>query len=197
MYPPMGFKPLGNQGDASLRYPAHALQKLQGDKTASGTPAQLGADLDARLSALYAWCAAEGVPIMAHAADSNGAGPCFSKRADTANWAPVVGDGAHAGYKDIRVRLAHFGSFNAAQMEEYRHTRAYTDATHYDLEHVEMSDVPAGPSRNPRREVRGQAHAYGAFEGARVDSTRGQTFTLELVDGAWRVAERTWETFER
>ncbi len=84
-----------------------------------------------------------------------------------------------------------------AQREELRRTRVYVDATNYDLEHIEMVDLPAGANGRARRQVRGQAHATGSFPGTRVDSRRGQTFVLEMVDGAWRVAERTWETFER
>lgn len=100
---------------------------------------------------------------------------------------------------EMRVRAEHefheVENFNAAQREEYRHTRAYVDATNYDLEHIEMRDLPASPEGHARKEVRGQGHAYGAFDTTRVDSRRGQTFVLEMTDGAWRVAERTWETF--
>ncbi|MEI8258016.1 MAG: hypothetical protein WCJ30_20255 [Deltaproteobacteria bacterium] len=100
---------------------------------------------------------------------------------------------------EMRARAEHeiqeVGSFNAAQVEEYRHTRAYVDATSYDLEHIEMRDLAPSADGHPRKEVRGQGHAYGAFDTTRVDSRRGQTFVLEMTDGAWRVAERTWETF--
>jgi hypothetical protein len=82
-------------------------------------------------------------------------------------------------------------------MEEYRRMRVQFDATNYDLEHVEMRDLPPGANGNPRKEVRGQAHAYGEYQGTRVDSRRGQTLVLEQIDGAWRVAEWTWEHFDR
>ena len=91
--------------------------------------------------------------------------------------------------------IAEVAGFNATQMEEYRHTRAYVDATSYDLEHIEMRDMPASAEGHARKEVRGQGHAFGSFEGTQVDSRRGQVFVLEMVDGAWRVSERTWETF--
>jgi hypothetical protein len=98
---------------------------------------------------------------------------------------------------ELRARvermLAEVQSFNAEQMEEYRRTRVFVDATNYDLEHVQVHDLPPGPTGQARKEVRGQAHAFGAYAGTRMDSRRGQTFVLELVDGAWRVAERTWE----
>ena len=101
----------------------------------------------------------------------------------------------------MRERAEHevgeVGGFNSEQMEEYRRTRAYVNATNYDLEHIEISDLPPADNGHPRKRVLGQAHAYGSFDGTRVDSQRGQTFVLEMVDGAWRVAERTWETFDR
>jgi hypothetical protein len=102
---------------------------------------------------------------------------------------------------EMRVRaereMAEVSAFNAQQMEEYRHTRPYLDATNVDLEHVEMRDLPPSADGHPRKEVRGQGHAYGSFNdnGTQMDSRRGQTFVLEMVDGAWRVAERSWETF--
>jgi hypothetical protein len=92
--------------------------------------------------------------------------------------------------------IAEVAAFNAQQMEEYRRTRVYTDATNVDLEHIEMRDLPPTPDGRPRKEVRGQGHSYAQFPGTEVDSRRGQTFVLEMVDGAWRVSERTWETFE-
>ena len=100
---------------------------------------------------------------------------------------------------EMRVRAEHeiaeVAGFTAQQAEEYRHTRAYVDATNYDLEHIEIRDLPPSADGHARKEVRGQGHAFGAFEATQVDSRRGQTFVLEMVDGAWRVSERTWETF--
>ena len=72
-------------------------------------------------------------------------------------------------------------------------TQAYTLATQYDLEHVESEDLAVDEQGRARKQVRGQAHAYGDLRGTRVDSRRGQTFVLVLIDGAWRVTERSWE----
>jgi hypothetical protein len=91
--------------------------------------------------------------------------------------------------------VAEVAAFNAEQMAEYRHTRVYVDATNIDLEHIEIRDLPPTADGRARKEVRGQGHSYATFPGTEVDSRRGQTFVLEMVDGAWRVAERTWETF--
>lgn len=107
LYPPMGFKPLANASDPSMTFPKHALTLPGGATlTASG----LAFALDRRLADLYAWCEREGVPILAHAADSRGAGPCYSARANTSNWLPVV-----ARFKNLRVCLAHLGSFDVAR----------------------------------------------------------------------------------
>lgn len=80
-----------------------------------------------------------------------------------------------------------------AQRAEIDRTRAFTAATHYDLEHVETRDMAPDEQGRARKEVRGQGHANGAYAGIRVDSRRGQTFVLVQVDGRWRVSERTWE----
>lgn len=93
--------------------------------------------------------------------------------------------------------LQEVASFTPEQREEFRRTRAYVDATQYELEHVTIEDLPPSPEGRARKRVNGQAHATGHFEHTHIDSTRGQTFTLEMVDGSWRVAERTWETFDR
>jgi hypothetical protein len=79
------------------------------------------------------------------------------------------------------------------QQQALEETQAYTLATQYDLEHVESEDLSADEQGHPRKQVRGQAHAHGNLRGTRVDSRRGQTFTMVLVDGAWRVSERQWE----
>ncbi|MFO0558713.1 MAG: hypothetical protein U0269_11920 [Polyangiales bacterium] len=80
-----------------------------------------------------------------------------------------------------------------AQRAEIDQTRAFTAATHYDLEHVETQDLAPDAQGRARKEVRGQGHVRGAYAGVRVDSRRGQTFILVQIDGRWRVAERTWE----
>ena len=91
LYPPAGFRPLGNAG-LDFR---HA---RVGDVD--------GAGLDRALRALYGWCADNDVPILAHAANSNAAGPCTGRHAGPAFWRPVLD--AFAG---LRVDLAHFGGF--------------------------------------------------------------------------------------
>lgn len=100
LYPPMGFMPFDNAKHLFAgNYPQH-LRTMFG-----GT---LNKDLDAALGDLYAWCAAEQVPILAHAADSNGAGENYSKRAAPENWRAVTRQ-----FPGIRIALAHFGDFEA------------------------------------------------------------------------------------
>jgi predicted TIM-barrel fold metal-dependent hydrolase len=98
LYPPMGFRPSAN-AEAGLAFPSHA-SLGEGD---------FGARLDAALGSLYAWCASEDVPIMAHTNDSQSAGEGFGLRAEPRFWRPVLEQ-----YPGLRVNLAHFGNFNAA-----------------------------------------------------------------------------------
>jgi predicted TIM-barrel fold metal-dependent hydrolase len=98
MYPPMGFRPLDN---ASL--PANYW---------IGTPVRqplpnpaLGADLDAALGALYTWCLANDVPVMAHTSPSNN--PDKKYKPDVTapeHWAKVL-----KAYPGLRVNFGHFG----------------------------------------------------------------------------------------
>jgi predicted TIM-barrel fold metal-dependent hydrolase len=98
LYPPMGFKPIANSNTWSdyFRFIERNL----------GAATHLGEELDAALEDLYRLCVELQAPILAHAADSNGAGPGFADRADPAFWLPVF-----VKYPELRVCLAHFGRF--------------------------------------------------------------------------------------
>ncbi|TCP30115.1 amidohydrolase family protein [Sphingomonas sp. BK235] len=98
LYPPMGFKPIGN-GDGEQKYPADVVRDLKGG---------VGIALDRSLAKLYDTCTKLDAPIIAHAARSNGAGPNYADRADPAFWIPVFDR-----WPRLRVCLAHFGRFDA------------------------------------------------------------------------------------
>lgn len=95
LYPPMGFLPAGNEG-SGLPYPNRA----------AGIP-DFAQKLDDALDRLFSWAESEGVPVMAHATNSNGAADGFSERASPRNWYPVVQK-----YPNLRLNLGHFGGFN-------------------------------------------------------------------------------------
>jgi predicted TIM-barrel fold metal-dependent hydrolase len=95
LYPPMGFKPLHNAPGQS--YPKPVLDKLGG---------RLSDDLNLALEELFQLCVALDVPVLAHAAASNGSGPEYAGRGDPAFWLPVL-----ARYPKLRLCLAHFGRF--------------------------------------------------------------------------------------
>ena len=104
LYPPMGFLPAGNEG-SGLRYPDRA-----------ATVPGFTKKIDDALDRLYSWAAAQGVPIMAHATNSNGAGEGFGGRASPKNWRPVLEK-----YPSLRLNLGHFGGFdesNSAGIDE-------------------------------------------------------------------------------
>ncbi|MFZ7090795.1 amidohydrolase family protein [Primorskyibacter sp. 2E233] len=94
VYPPMGFKPIGNTADVS--------------KWAKRAPKGGGAALDHELERLYTWCIENEVPIKAHAANSMGAGPGTGAYAAPEGWRQVL---LRPEFSDLRLNLAHFGRF--------------------------------------------------------------------------------------
>ncbi|WP_261324231.1 amidohydrolase family protein [Rhizobium leguminosarum] len=95
LYPPMGFRPTGNQPP----YPDRTVKSLGFD------PSE---ELDAALRDLYALCVDLDAPILAHGYSSNGSGPDYAKRGDPAYWIPVFKE-----FPKLRVCIAHFGRLSA------------------------------------------------------------------------------------
>lgn len=96
LYPPMGFKPMGNAPGQT--YPQPILDRLGG---------HVSEGLNEAMEELFALCTQLDIPILAHAAASNGAGPEYADRADPAFWLPVF-----TKYPTLRLCLAHFGRFD-------------------------------------------------------------------------------------
>ena len=86
LYPPVGFKPLGNG----------ALEHLQ--------PDGLGERIDRALHRFYAYCEREEVPLLVHMGISNAFDRDFRYYAHPGNWEPVL-----ARYPKLRVNFGHFG----------------------------------------------------------------------------------------
>jgi predicted TIM-barrel fold metal-dependent hydrolase len=101
LYSPMGFKPTGN-AEQGLGFPAYASMSEPG----------FGAALDKALDGLYAWCEENEVPIVAHTADSQAAGPGYGARAEPKLWGKVL-----AKYPALRLDFAHFGFFTNAMSQ--------------------------------------------------------------------------------
>lgn len=106
IYPPMGFKPIGNSS-----------QGLMG-----GVRKASGAAIDRELRKMYRWCNDNGVPIKAHGNNSLAAGECTGQNAAPDLWAQVLRD-----YSELRINIAHFGGF-----EELTPTDACTDPPPYE-----------------------------------------------------------------
>jgi predicted TIM-barrel fold metal-dependent hydrolase len=110
LYPPMGFRAWHNgQGDITFsttvkRYVGLIYENI-GDR-------QLGKLIDAELEKLYRYCADEGVPILAHAYNSNQADECTGWRASPQYWGEVI-EKFSTPEKPLRLCLGHFGSFSA------------------------------------------------------------------------------------
>jgi len=99
LYPPVGFLPIGNEA-------------------AGGDPAR-GRALDAALRALYALCAAEEIPITAHASPTNQFALGFGELAAPARWAPVLRE-----FPSLRLNFGHFGHETGADGVEGIEARA-------------------------------------------------------------------------
>jgi len=139
LYPPMGYHPLGNASLPVDAFPGNAAREPYA--------AEFGRLLDEALLSLYRFCAEHDVPVMAHAAPSNGAGVFrlsedkvvgYEMRAHPSGWARVL---AQPGLEGLRVNLAHFGSaLDARITQEWRdaigtlmdnYENVYTDLSHY------------------------------------------------------------------
>lgn len=139
LYPPMGFHPLGNASLPVDAFPANAAREPYA--------AEFGRLLDEALLSLYRFCVEHDVPVMAHAAPSNGAGVfrlsekkavSYETRAHPAGWARVL---AQPGLAGLKVNLAHFGSAPDPRItQEWRaaigtlmdsYPNVYTDLSHY------------------------------------------------------------------
>ncbi|HET6148104.1 MAG TPA: amidohydrolase family protein [Polyangia bacterium] len=84
IYPTVGFLPIGNAG-------------FGGDRAR-------GQALDGALRALYAYCAAEEVPITTHASPSNQFALGYGELAAPMRWAPVLRE-----FPTLRLNFGHFG----------------------------------------------------------------------------------------
>jgi predicted TIM-barrel fold metal-dependent hydrolase len=98
LYPPMGFRAFNNAG-AGDDFPSHVRRALGNEP---------GKKLDDILGELFTWCAASHVPVMAHAANTNAAGPGYGTRANPSHWISLL---KQPGLSNLRINLAHFGGF--------------------------------------------------------------------------------------
>jgi Amidohydrolase len=110
LYPPMGSRAWHN-GKPDISFSPRVKKYV--DLVYNGiTDQQLGKLIDRELEKLYKFCAAEGVPILAHAYNSNQADECSGWRASPQYWGEVI-DKFSTLEKPLRLCLGHFGSFDA------------------------------------------------------------------------------------
>ena len=97
LYPVMGFLPYGNaEAPDPDAYPPRLRQ----------TGPDWAARLDQGLAALYDWCIAEDVPVMAHCSYSQFPSAAAGKRGSPQAWRPVLDR-----WPGLRLNLGHFGGF--------------------------------------------------------------------------------------
>jgi predicted TIM-barrel fold metal-dependent hydrolase len=113
LYPPMGFRPIDNDGLKGA-FPPYVATGSAGLGKGAGTL------LDHALISLYVWCRDNGVPVMAHARNSNETYPTYGERANPELWGRLLQarDANGKDFSALRINLAHFGGFEEAFEEE-------------------------------------------------------------------------------
>lgn len=86
VYPPMGWRPLGNDDDNGPM------------------PRDRGKQLDRVLRDFYDWCHSNDVPVTAHGSRSNAAAPPFLDCGAPSHWGQVLDE-----FPDLHLNLGHFG----------------------------------------------------------------------------------------
>ncbi|HEX8653610.1 MAG TPA: amidohydrolase family protein [Allosphingosinicella sp.] len=103
LYPPMGFRPLGNQA-AMFAGRARALGVIRRRWHDLGLdPGELPERLDQALTRLYRYCSERDVPILTHAYHGNEASQCAGAYAAPAGWLSVL-----ERFPDLRLCIGHF-----------------------------------------------------------------------------------------
>ena len=113
LYPPMGFRPIGN-AELKDAFPPYVLSG------STGLGKDAGKALDNALLSLFVWCRDNNVPIMAHARNSNDPYPRYGERAHPELWERLLQtkDAGGKDFSSLRINLAHFGGFEEAFEEE-------------------------------------------------------------------------------
>lgn len=111
LYPPMGFRALGNDRRA---WPAdfqardgvgdRIVRDWRSAANPASAPEHLGRALDDALRELYAWAGGQ-VPVLAHAGPSNAPGHGFEENANPIHWLTATRE-----FPDLRLTLGHFVS---------------------------------------------------------------------------------------
>lgn len=138
LYPPMGFRPIGNGSLKTKDFPAH----LAGKPYARG----FGRALDRAMLRLYDLCIEHDFCIMVHTAPTQHAGAGYEQRAHPKYWRRIL---SMPKYANLRVNLAHFGGFELAEDGKINfaspkswhhhvgkalteHKNVYADLSHFD-----------------------------------------------------------------
>ncbi len=115
LYPPMGYRPIGNTRDGLRRSRAsQIISKIEATALTADPTFDIGRALDAALDELYRFCLNEGVAILAHCSNSQSTFENSGLAANPAHWRQVLDqdpvtlpDGRVLDYSRLRLNLAH------------------------------------------------------------------------------------------
>ena len=113
LYPPMGFKPIGN-GDPTMpgnTWQGNLPEWMNSDVfySSDGLTKPFGQRLDDELKSLYAWASEKQVPITAHADPTNGPKDEFKKFALAEGWKEAL-----KSYPGLRINFGHIGDISGS-----------------------------------------------------------------------------------
>lgn len=107
LYPPMGFRSIGNADIPDSWFPKNLEAKLKPG---------IGKKIDDALLVLYRWCIDKDVPIMTHCGYSNYARPGYGERAAPSYWRDLLEYQPSRGsypFRNLRLNLGHSGGLKA------------------------------------------------------------------------------------
>ena len=106
LYPPMGFKPFGNERcDYAGRDRARGIVSSRWARERYLIGHDIGEEINRSLADFYRFCIDHRAPVLSHAISGNQAACCFGQRANPSHWADLFE--RHAEYRELRLCLGH------------------------------------------------------------------------------------------
>jgi predicted TIM-barrel fold metal-dependent hydrolase len=129
LYPPMGFKPIGNPDDPA-KYSKTVQRWVERLAARYSHPREyeFGAKLDDALDRLFVYCRTKDIPIMAHCGDSQASFAGAGADATPENWETLL-TRQDRDFRALRLNLAHFGGFWCKERAHTANSDPYSEDT--------------------------------------------------------------------
>ena len=188
LYPPMGFKALGNKTSDYAAIKKNAIWRKPHWGVPPLSDAELATGIEKSLNQLYAWAQANEVPIMAHANNSNYSRTAFKEYASPDSWQAVL-----TKYPRLKVNLGHFGGIDSFTGNKKKwaqkiitmmntHPNLYADIGNFKLRKSDgfftyLEELKSQISKNPQL---GQRLMYGSDWFMNAARTYSSSYPVKL-----------------